>query len=76
MMLHIYTCMEYIYVFVPDGADWDDIVLFLSKEEAIETSKKYPKVRLELFRASPKGGYIPTYSYYLDGVYVQTTESV
>ena len=65
--------MEYIYVFVVDGAEWEDLILFLSKEEAIEKSKKCPKVRLEIFKKSPKGGYIPTYNYYLDGVYVETT---
>ena len=60
--------MEAVYVFVPDGAEWEDIVIFSSKEEAIEKSKKCPTVRLELFTISPKGGYRPTYNYYLDGV--------
>jgi hypothetical protein len=65
--------MEYIYVFAVDGAEWEDIVVFLSEEEAIEKSKQCPKVRLERFIKSPKGGYRPTYNYYLNGVFVETS---
>ena len=54
--------MEYIYVFVVDGAEW----------EAIEKSKKAPTVRLEIFIKSPKGGYRPTYNYYLNGEYISS----
>ena len=59
--------MDIIYVQAPDGAEWEDIVVYLSLEEAIEKSKKYPKVRVELFAKSEKGGYRPTYNYYLNG---------
>ena len=62
--------MDSIYLFVVDGAEWEDIIVFLSKEEAIEKSKKCPNVRLEIFTKS-SNGYRPTYNYYLDGVYVQ-----
>ena len=65
--------MDYIYVFVTDGAELEDLIIYLSKEEAIEKSKKCPKVRLEIFKKSPNGGYRPTYNYYLDGVYIETT---
>jgi hypothetical protein len=64
--------MDTIYVFVVDGAEWEDIVIFLTKEEAIEKSIKYPTVRLELFIKSPKGGYRPSYNYYLNGSYIET----
>lgn len=64
--------MEYIYVFVVDGAEWEDLIIFLSKEEAIEKSKKAPTVRLEIFIKSPKGGYRPTYNYYLNGEYISS----
>ena len=33
-------------MFVIDGAEWEDIIVFLSKEEAIEKSKKCPNVRM------------------------------
>jgi len=65
--------MEHIYLLVVDGAEWEDIVVYLTVEEAIEKSKKYPKARLELFAKSEKGGYKPTYNYYQNGVLVQTS---
>lgn len=65
--------MDTIYVFTVDGAEWEDIILFLSKEEAIEKSKQYPTVRIELFSKSVKGGYRPTYTYYLNGVLTITS---
>jgi len=65
--------MEHIYLLVVDGAEWEDIVVYLSVDEAIEKSKKYPKARLELFAKSEKGGYKPTYNYYQNGVLVQTS---
>jgi hypothetical protein len=65
-----YIQMEFIYVFVVDGAEWEDIIVFTSKEEAIEKSKKHPRVRLEIFSKSAKGGYHPTYNYYLNGEYI------
>ena len=64
--------IEYVYLFVVNGAEWEDIVVFLTKEEAIAKSKKHPKVRLEIFKVGKEGGYRPTYTYYLDGVYVET----
>ena len=59
--------MQYIYLFVVDGAEWEDIVVFLSKEEAIEKSIKCPHVRLEIFEKTPTG-YHPIYNYYLNGL--------
>lgn len=59
-----------VYLFVVDGGEWEDLIVFLSKEEAIEKSKQYPNVRLEVFLKSPKGGYHPTYTYYLNGVFI------
>ena len=67
--------MEYIYVFVVDGAEWEDLIIFLSKEEAIEKSKQVPSVRLEIFIKSPKGGYRPTYNYYLNGKHIRQISS-
>lgn len=54
-----------------DGAEWEDIVVFLSKEEALEKSTAWPNTRIEIFSRSEKGGYRPTYNYYLNGVLVQ-----
>jgi hypothetical protein len=63
--------MDLIYVFVVDGAEWEDLIIFLSKEEAIAKSIECPTVRLEIFAKSSRG-YIPTYNYYLNGKYIRT----
>jgi hypothetical protein len=65
--------MDIIYVFAVDGAEWEDIIVYLTKEEAVEKSKQAPGTRLEIFKKSPDGGYRPTYTYYLNGEYVETT---
>lgn len=65
--------MEYIYVMVKNTGDWEDLVVFLTKEEAIQTSITFPSVRIELFSKNAdyygdcKGGYSPTYKYYRNG---------
>jgi hypothetical protein len=58
------------YILCVDGMEWEDITLFiLSKEEAIEKSKLYPKSRLELFiRCIDGDAYAPSYNYYQNGV--------
>jgi hypothetical protein len=64
--------MESIYVFICDGADWEDMVVYLSPEEAIEASIKKPFGRVEMFYKSEKGGFVPSYNYYKNGNYVET----
>lgn len=59
--------LDYLYVLLPDGAEWEDIVLFTSKEEAIQMSKKHPELRVEIFCIAQHGGYRPTYTYYRNG---------
>jgi len=59
---------EFVYMLLPDGAEWEDIILILDKEEAIEASKKYYKMRVEIFeKKENKLGYHPTYYYYCNG---------
>jgi hypothetical protein len=65
---------QFVYVFIY-GSDWEDTVIILSKEEAIEISKKYPNSRVEIFGKSKNIdkclintlGYTPTYNYYKNG---------
>jgi hypothetical protein len=54
-----------------DDFEWEDIIIYTTKEEAIEASLKYPWARLEIFkkREGPSG-YQPTYNYYEHGDYV------
>jgi hypothetical protein len=60
--------MEHIYVQI-NGEDWEDTVIFLSKEEAIESSISKPKNRIEIFIKNTVG-YVATYNYYLNGKYI------
>jgi len=62
--------MENIYLLCVDGAEWEDIVVYLTLEEALEKSKAWPNTRLEIFVKSEKGGYRQTYTYYLKGAFV------
>jgi len=55
-----------LYVFTVDGAEWEDLVIYLSEEEAIAKSKKHPKVRLDIYKKT-EDGYRPTYRYFLNG---------
>ena len=59
--------MEFIYVMM-NSSEWEDTVIYLSQEEAIESSITYPNIRIEIFGKNPDyNGYSPTYSYYKDG---------
>jgi len=58
--------MDFIYVFL-DGNNWEDIIIFLSKEDAINKSKKYPNARVEIFSINKELGYTPTYNFYKNG---------
>jgi len=62
--------MDVVYVFL-DVNNWEDIIIFLSKEDAINESKKYPKARVEIFRINEKMGYTPTYNFYKNGELIE-----
>jgi hypothetical protein len=63
--------MEFIYVLTVDGAEWEDIVVYLTEEEALVKSKQWPNTRIEFFAKSEKGGYRPIYRYFLNGILKQ-----
>ena len=65
--------MDFIYLLVNDGDEWEDIIIFLSEEDGINESLKYPKSRVEVFSKTDKSGYSPTYNYYKNGVYIQNS---
>jgi hypothetical protein len=63
--------MDFVYVFL-DVNDWEDIIIFLSKEDAINESKKYPKARVEIFTIKmDELGYTPTYNFYKNGELIE-----
>jgi hypothetical protein len=58
--------MDFVYVLL-DGSEWEDMIILLSKEDAINESLKYPNTRVEIFSKNNKLGYTPTYNYYKNG---------
>jgi hypothetical protein len=64
--------MDFVYVFV-NGSEWEDATIFLSKEDAITESIKYPNHRVEIFAKNNTSGYIPTYNYYKNGEFIQNS---
>ena len=60
--------MDFVYLLL-DNSDWEDIIIFVSKEEAIKASKNNPKSRVEIFSINNNNGYTPTYNYYKNGEY-------
>ena len=61
--------MEFVYILIGDGDEWEDIVVYLTIEEAIKESINHPNHRVEIFSKSNKSGYTPTYNYYKQGNY-------
>lgn len=62
--------MDFVYLLIL-GSEWEDIIVFLSKEDAIQESIKYPNHRVEIFCKTNSTGYIPTYNYYQNGELIQ-----
>ena len=55
--------MKYVYVQI--GSEWEDLVIYLNKDEAIQTSIRKPNSRIEIFEKTDDfNGYLPTYNYY------------
>ena len=66
--------MEPINIYLLVGDDWEDTVVYLTKDAAIEESKKYPNRRVEiLLKADSNSGYMPTYCYYQNGEYYESS---
>jgi hypothetical protein len=64
--------MEFVYVSLY-GSEWEDIIIFLSKEDAIKESINFPNHRVEIFSKKNTSGYEPTYHYYQNGVLIQNS---
>lgn len=59
---------DVIYMLVPNGAEWEDLILYLKKEDAIAASIKYYKNTVQIFKKKENDiGYEPSYSYYDKG---------
>jgi hypothetical protein len=65
--------MEKIYLLLC-GGEWEDIIIFLSEEEAIKASIENPNNRVEIFSKKENvAGYRPTYNYYENGQYIEAS---
>jgi hypothetical protein len=64
--------MENIYVLLY-GNEWEDLIIFLSKEDAIKESLNYPNSTVQIFSKNNKSGYTPTYNYYENGEFIQNS---
>ncbi len=62
--------MDYIFLQIADGYEWEDMKIILSEEIAIEKSKKYPNLRFEKF-INKNNEYIPSYSFYQNGILIK-----
>ena len=63
--------MDLVYLLVRNDGEWEDNIIILSKENAINTSIKYKNDRIEIFSKNMEGtGYILTYKYYKNGIYI------
>ena len=60
--------MDVIYVMI-NSSEWENFIIYTTKEEAIEASIKYQNSRIEIFgKKTDCNGYFPTYNYYNNGI--------
>jgi len=64
--------MDFVYVLLY-GNEWEDIIILLSKEDAIHESINNPTARVEIFSKNNKLGYSPTYNYYKNGEFIENS---
>jgi hypothetical protein len=57
---------DVIYMLVPNNAEWEDLILYKNKEDAIAASIKYYKNTVQIFKKK-NNGYEPSYLYYING---------
>jgi len=67
--------MDFVYLLLC-GSEWEDIIILLSKEDAINESINHPNYRVEIFGKNNKSGYTPTYNYYKNGELIQTHDFI
>lgn len=63
--------MDFVFALLY-GTEWEDMIILLSEEDAINESIKYPNFKVEIF-SKTKVGYTPTYNYYKNGILVENS---
>ena len=51
--------MDFVFVLLR-GSEWEDIIILLTEEDAINQSKNYPNARVEIFSKNNNLGFTPT----------------
>jgi len=54
------TTKDYLYIYIPDGGEWEDFVITDTSEKALKLVKKN-NGRIEIFKKDVNGLYKPTY---------------
>lgn len=67
--------MEYLYVYVEDGCEWEDISIVITKEEAVSLSRRKPRGRVEIFERKENGRFVPSYNYFQNGRFIAGSDS-
>ncbi len=63
--------MMKLYMLVRNQCEWEDMVLYDNEETAIAMSLRYTNARVEIFEKKEGTlSYVPTYSYFENGVLV------
>jgi hypothetical protein len=69
--------MEFVYILIGLGSEWEDNIVFLNESDAINASIHHPKSRVEIFNKScNRKGYIPTYNFYKNGILYNNAEKL
>lgn len=65
--------MKTLYMLVrPNGAEWEDNVLYDSEADAIAASLRYKNATVQIFhKKEGTFSYLPSYDYYENGVLVR-----
>lgn len=64
----------YIYCAIADDYSWNDLVIFINEEDAIEYSILKPNLRIEIFSKDNRseGEFVATHNYYKNGILYMT----
>ncbi len=58
--------MEFVYLLIPNGGEWEDFEIYLTEEDAMEATRRNKNSRAELFKKQG-AKYVPTYTTIVNG---------
>ena len=60
-------------IFLVCRGEWEDLIVFVSRETALEYSKKHPRAIIQIFAGDEC--MVPTYTYYQNGIIVDSMKA-